>query len=304
MTEEDEQLSTVQDKALNQVIVETVRDGRALLGKLFGPAVTEFGGMLGEQMRYWRFRNMSRILSKVEEITRNRGHDVGSLSSLGFGEAFRTIEAASFEDELEIQELWAGLISNAASPDSTVTIKKVYIEILKSLSPPEAALMELIEECEKRARWFDPQELKAFNDEMNKLADLKWREHDAGARRTAIQNLVRMRCIVFRPQPLNIDRMLAEMPRDMIASSFTKWSLVDPQRFQEFVSELVNMMHTAVGVREFDASKPIPLQGGLGFGYGRTLSVDVPEMNFMLTALGKDILRACNTERNAKDDAT
>lgn len=304
MTEEDEQPYSTQDKALNQVLVETVRDGRVLLGKLFGQAVTEFGGMLGEQMRYWRFRNMSRILTKVEEITRSRGHDIENLSSLGFGEAFRTIEAASFEDEEEIQELWAGLISNAASPDSTVTIKKVYIEILESLSPAEAALMELIGECENRSRWFNPQELKAFNDEMNMLADLKWRKHDASARRTAIQNLVRVRCIVFRPQPLNIDSMLAEMPRDMIGSGFKRWSLVDPRRFEEFITELVNMMHTAVGVREFDASKPLPLQGGLWFGYGRALSVDVPEMNFMLTALGKDILRVCNADRNAKDDAT
>ena len=304
MTEEDEERYSTQDKALDQVIVETVRDGRVLLGKLFGEAVTEFGGMLGEQMRYWRFLNMSRILSRVEEIRKSRGHDIESLSSLGFGEAFRTIEAASFEEEEEIQELWAGLISNAAAPDSTVTIKKVYIEILRSLSPPEAALMELIEECESRARWFNPHELKAFNDDMNKFADMRWRKHDANARRTAIQNLVRIRCMVFRPQPLNIDRMLAEMPRDTIRSSFTNWSVVDPRRFQEFITELVNMMHTAVGVREFDASKPIPLQGGLGFGYGRALSVEVPEMNFMLTALGKDILRACKTDRNAKDDAT
>ena len=254
-------------------------------------------------MRYWRFRNLNRILSRVEEITRGRGHEVEGLSSLGFGDAYQTIEAASFEEEEEVQELWARLIANAASPDSAVSIKKVYIEILKSLSSAEVTFLELLGECESRARWFSPEELKVFNDEMNKIAGLKWRRHDADARRTAMQNLVRIRCIVFRPRPLNVDRMLAEMPRELIQGNTNRWSLIDPRRFQEFITELANMMFTAVGVKEFDTSKSIPLQRGIGFGFGRALNVEVPEMNFMLTALGRDLLNACKSGREAADDA-
>lgn len=299
MTDENEKAPSIQDQAIDQVIVETARDGRALLGKLFGPAVGEFGGMLGDQMRYWRFRNLIRILSRVEKIVRDRGHDVEGLSTLEFGEAYQTIEAASFEEEEDVQELWARLIANAASPDSSVTIKKVYIEILKSLSAGEAIFLELLGECERRARWSNPDELKMFNEEMNKLASQKWRRYDADVQKTAMQNLVRLRCIVFRPRPLNIDRMLAEMPRGLIQGNTNQWSLVDPRRFQEFITELASMTFAAVGVKDFDTSKPIPLQGGMGFGFGRALNVEVPEMNFMLTALGRDILNACKSGKEA-----
>jgi len=254
-------------------------------------------------MRYWRFRNLNRILSRVEEITRSRGHDVDRLLSLGFGDAFQTIEAASFEEEEEVQELWARLIANAVSPNSTITIKKVYIELLKSLSSAEATFLELLGECESKGRWSNPGELKTFNEEMNKLADLRWRRYDSDAQKTAIQNLVRIRCIAFRPRPLSADRLLAELPRELIQGNSNRWSLVDPRRFQEFITELANMMLTAVGVREFDTSKSIPLQGGIGFGFGRALSVEVPEMNFMLTALGSDLLSACKSGQEAADAA-
>ena len=303
MTDENEKLPSIQDQAIDQVIVETVRDSRALLGKLFGSAVAEFGGMLGDQMRYWRFRNLNRILSRVGEITRSRGHEVERLLSLGFGDAFQTIEAASFEEEEEVQELWARLIANAVSPNSTITIKKVYIELLKSLSSAEATFLELLGECESKGRWSNPGELKTFNEEMNKLADLRWRRYDADAQKTAIQNLVRIRCIAFRPRPLNADRLLAEVPRELIQGNSNRWSLIDPRRFQEFITELANMMLTAVGVREFDTSKSIPLQGGIGFGFGRALSVEVPEMNFMLTALGRDLLSACKSGQEGADAA-
>ena len=297
MTDENEKLTSIEDRAIDKVIVETVRDSRALLGKLFGSAVAEFGGILGDQMRYWRFRNLNRILSRVQEITKDRGHEVEVLSSLGFGDAYRTIEAASFEEEEEVQELWARLIANAVSPDSAVTIKKVYIEILRSLSSGEAIFLELLGECESRARWSNLEELKTFNDEMNKLAGLKWRKDDTVSQKTVIQNLVRIRCVVFRPRPLNVDRLLAEMPRELIHGSIDRWSLIDPRRFQEFITELANMMFTAVGVKEFDTSKSIPLQGGIGFGFGRAWSVEVPEMNFMLTALGRDLLNACKADQ-------
>lgn len=301
MTDEDKNFSPPVDKAIGQVIVETARDSRALLEKLFGPAVTEFGGMLGDRMCYWRFRNLCHILSKVEEITKAHGFEVEGLSSLEFGDAFRTIEAASFEEKEEVQELWAGLIANAVSPDSTITIKKVYIEILRSLSPAEAALLELLGECERRSWRINVEELKEFNEEMNKLANLKWRKYDSEARRTLTQNLVRIRCVAFRPQPLNVDRMLAEAPRELTQRSFVRWCLIDPERFEDFITQLANVMLTAIGVREVDASKSIPLQGNFMLGYGRTLSIEIPEMNFMLTALGTDLLQACRIDRDSVD---
>ena len=296
MPEEDKNSSSALEHAIAQITIETARDVRAFLGKLFGSAAAEFGAMLGDQMRYWRFRNFLRILSKAEEITKARGYELDGLSSLGFGDAFRTIEAASYEEEDEIQDLWARLIANAVSPNSKVTIKKIYIDLLKSLSPAEAAFLELLAECEKKARWGNVDEISEFNTRMNQLADLKWRKYAVDTRRSATQNLVRTRCIAFRPRPLNIDRLFGEIPREMIGSSFEKWALVDPKKFQDLITHLSDMMLTATGVKEFDASKPIRLQSGYVLLGGKPLSLEVPEMNFMLTALGNDLVKACENE--------
>lgn len=283
------------DKALGQIAIETARDSRVFLGKIFGTAATEFGGMLGDQMRHWRFKNLNRILSESAKITYARGYEIETLQELPFGDAFRTVEAASFEEEETVQTLWARLIANAVDPASNITIKKVYIDLLKSMSSAEAAFLELLWACEKRNYFKSHEEISAFNQNMNELAEYQWRKFELDDRRAAIQNLVRIRCVVFRPQPIDMTRLFAKLPNN-VQRPFDQWSLVDPEKFQDVINKIGEFVFLAAGIKEYQNTSQIPVQSAFsGFaGFGK--KIDVPEMNFMLTALGTDLVRACEKD--------
>lgn len=292
------------DSASTQIAVETARDARRFLGKVFGSAATEFEGMLGDQMRYWRFKNMHRILSRAEEITKARDHETETLSELPFGDAIRTIEAASYEEEESVQDLWATLIANAVDPNSGVSVKKIYVDLLQSISFAEAAFLELIGECEKKTEFADSDELNEFNEEMNALAESKWRKFDRETRNVATQNLVRLRCINHRSRPMRVHGLFGELPDEMISPSFDNWSLVNPQEFEKVVKHLGEMVEVAAGIKDPKSTGPVPLQRGFGRFGNMPLVIDVPEMNFMLTALGKDLLKATKEEVEQQDKET
>lgn len=282
-------------KGVGQAIIDTAKDGRVALGRLFGPAITELGATIGDTTRFWRFKNLTNIHIKAEQICLNRGYTPEQLKTLPFGDAIRTIEAASYEEDESVQDLWAALIANAISPDGQEAIKKVYVDILRSLSTPEAALLEVLWNCEQKVQFRDLADIKAFNEMMNSLADKKWRRFPDDVQVVAIQNLTRIRCLTFRPRPVNMHGLFQEKYSREIRGE-SRWE-VSQNHFHELIEDIGDLIYGAAGVKDYAQKKPIPLstarfQASPNSGY----QIEVPEMNYLLTALGKDLMRACNAE--------
>ena len=57
-------------------------------------------------MKYWRFKNFVRVLGKIGKIVEQRGLSSEQLKRIPFGDATRMIEAASLEEEDDVQERW------------------------------------------------------------------------------------------------------------------------------------------------------------------------------------------------------
>lgn len=272
---------------------EISKDIRTLLGRLFGPAVSELGQTLGDQARYFRFKNLARIMTKVQANQAARGLPPEATKALPFGDALRTIEAASYEEDETVQDFWAKLIANATSPDGDGTIKKVYIEILKSLSAPEAVLLDFLWTCEKRNLFNNREEVEAFNERMNAIAKERWRVFPNEVRQIATQNLERIRCITFRPRPLHVQGLFGNLPREMTGSSHG-WAVVNVREFQKLLEQLGDIIFAAAAVKGYRSQDSIPLQSQNPWAIGfHGVAITVPEMNFMLTALGTDLMRAC-----------
>jgi hypothetical protein len=285
-------------KSVGQIAVETARDFRSGLGKIFGPASAEFGAMLGEQMRYWRFKNLSSILEKMNEI---RGENSSANSKqLPIGDAIRVIEAASYEEDETVQGLWAGLLLNATTLDSGVSAKKTYIDILKSLSSAEVLLLDLLWECDQVRAFRSPTEVNEFNERMNAFAETAWRKLPLQEREVATQNLLRLRCIAFRPRSLDFGQLFARIPQqDQYSHLMNKWSAIDPDRFLKGLDQILSLIHAVAGIKNHVDSSPIPLAWGpAGFGYSGP-QITVREMNYMLTSLGSDLMNACRVRGGA-----
>lgn len=270
------------------------------LGVVFGGAAENIGGILSDQTKHWRAQNIDRLASLWKERIKERGISEEALKHLPFGDAFKLIEAASMEDDEDVQIMWADLIANATDPEKSTKIKKVYIDLLKSLSSPEVILLNLLLAAGNKTRFVTKQEIEAYNNEINDLANSAWRKFDKSTRDTAVQNLVRLRCLAFRPPPTSVGNLF-QVPRDINGSWPRGFALVNAEQFQKLMIYYEDIVLMASGVIDHKPIAKIPLQGGVrGMSSFSPLSLDIPEMNYILTPMAKDLLGACQEE--AKDD--
>ena len=96
-------------------------------------------GMLGDQIASWRFRNAVRIFRKTEQLAKENGVSINFVPSK-FLQQF--VEASSLEEDDSLQSMWANLLVNKSKSSNSVNI--LYINILKSLEPIEAELLQLL----------------------------------------------------------------------------------------------------------------------------------------------------------------
>jgi hypothetical protein len=278
-----------------QALIGAARDAGAYLGPHFRNAVSEFAGLCGDQMAYWRFSNFNRLLNKVEAKIKDGKVPPHALRKLSFADSVRVIEAASAEEEDSVQELWARLIKNAVDPAGTTTVKKVYIELLKSLSPPEAAFLDLLSKGQLTKR-LTVKEAQTLYAEMHSVADQCWRLFDNDEQKVAIQNLTRLRCITFKPERLDARDLLVAMPS--VGRSPGRQAAVDPFKFQRLLGQLVDMISMSAGIADPRYERVTPAHRRSGEGKGRISAG--PEMNFILTPLGRGLMHACRKDEGVE----
>ena len=270
------------------------------LGTVFGGASENIGGILSDQTKHWRAKNLDRIALFWKERITERGMPEEALEHLSFGDAFKVIEAASMEDSEDVQRMWADLIANATDPEKSTEIKKVYIDLLKSLSSPEVILLNLLWAAESKLHFNTKEELEEHSEKINVLASFAWRKLDKSIRDTAIQNLVRLRCLSFRPKPPAINRLF-DVPRDITTPWPRDCALVNVKEFQKLMQYYEDLVLTASGIIEHKPMNSIPLHGMLlGTPYHSQMILNIPEMSYVLTPMAKDLLGAC--EEKNKDD--
>jgi len=129
------------------------KEAQNFLNLLVPDFVKQLGGILGDQVRYWRFKNACNIANKAKKLIDDSGLKVEKvplkiLSPL--------LESASLEEDEFLRDKWAKMLANATT--SKISIKPVYVEILKELSPLEVKILDVI-----------------FN-EISKIADYKQRK--------------------------------------------------------------------------------------------------------------------------------
>lgn len=286
------------DLGAGEIVKEVVGGSRGALRRVFGSALTEYGEMLADSVKLWRFKNLLRIGEKVDRIVQERHVPEAAFKALPFGDSMRTIEAASQEDEDDVQEIWAKLIVKAAESDSP-KINKLHIEILRSLAPADTVLLELLHPSVVNREFRSGVEVQAFNNEMNAKADAKWRKFSEEDRAVSVQNLFRLRCITSLPRPLVANNVLQQISRRQFRID---GAVVDPRRFEKMLGDLVTLIHQSSGAIPYDATQPVPLMRRGWFGSTEAGQIMVPELNHMLTPLGQEFMKAVTMARTKIDD--
>lgn len=266
--------------------------GRLLMSVL-GPSATELGEILVDELRGWRWRrkNIEDIARLQREEAKRRNIDADTLSPLPEGDAYRVIAACSMEEEELIQKLWAGLITSAMSPSSKVKITKAYIDILNSLGPAETAFLLLIQKMNSPLpNDINPQAShqeihqirKKKISEVNQYAEEIWRHYPTFTKESALQNLMRLRCIGFRiSRQLQTQNILKASPMISHSDDFT----LNGRGVISALDYLESLIMATSGTAD------VRVPSGR-----KNHNPEIPESVYDFTPLGRSLMASCKVE--------
>ena len=113
------------------------------IARITGGSLKQAFSILEDTLKYARWKRSVRLMMRAREL----------LKEVGLEEATRTIplkvaipllQAASLEEDDELQDIWARLLVNAANADSGVDVERMYISILEDFGPLEARVLQTI----------------------------------------------------------------------------------------------------------------------------------------------------------------
>lgn len=146
-----ELLASIQPKANFMVSPESeltkagieaaAKTAKQFLEKLVGATLKEVGELLADQVRFYRFKNQVKILNKAQRILDEAGV---SPRAVPLKTLAPILENCSFEEDESLLDKWAALLATAADPNSKLSVRPSFPEILKELSPKEALILDTI----------------------------------------------------------------------------------------------------------------------------------------------------------------
>jgi hypothetical protein len=173
------------DETLKEIVKAT---GKAieLFDKVFGDSAAEMGGIFTDRLKLYRYKNAIWISDQIDAILKSRKRE-GKSIPLRPRFALPILRAASEEDEPSIQMMWAGLMANAMDPERRSEPKKVFIQILSSIEPTDAHVLQFL----ANMKWRNMPDVKAIL--VSEICSgVSASEKDV---RFALQNLNRLGCV-------------------------------------------------------------------------------------------------------------
>jgi len=121
---------------------------KAFLARVLGPATDQFAGILSDEMAGWRKELAARREQRFLRIGCRAAQqlDAAKVEPVQIPDyiALPLLESATLVDDESLQEKWASLLANAATPNSEVTVSAIFPKILASLSPRQAKFLDVV----------------------------------------------------------------------------------------------------------------------------------------------------------------
>jgi hypothetical protein len=154
-------LSTAVGAAIGGTVGEVIKQGQKYLAAALGHPNEDIGTVLGTR-RHERIQRGESVLGHAGLILLNLGHAPVRVSPKILEPS---VEAASREEDPELQEAWANLLANAAHPNKCNPVLAVFPGMLKVLSPREIKLLDHLYDHKTIRRGLTDKELEqAYRD--------------------------------------------------------------------------------------------------------------------------------------------
>jgi hypothetical protein len=130
-------------------IEEAAKMAKDYLDKLITPALEEGGGIIGDTVAYWRFKNKVNLVLKAKAFLESKGIQPKQLLPKVVAPL---LEAGSLEEDEDMKSRWAALLASAAT--DPISVPPFYPKILSELSSSEARILEwMAERTEQQIGW-------------------------------------------------------------------------------------------------------------------------------------------------------
>jgi hypothetical protein len=120
-------------------IAAATEAAKGFLSKLLGPANEELGLLFQDQVKFYRFKNQLRVLSKAEAMLIKAGL---AANAVPFRTLLPILENAAAEDDDSLSTKWAALLANAAAKADSPASHPSFPRILSEISPAEARFLD------------------------------------------------------------------------------------------------------------------------------------------------------------------
>lgn len=125
--------------AIEKSIEEAATAAKEYLSPLLSQGLEAAGGLVGDTVNYWRFKNKIRLVLRMKALLESKGIKPKSLLPKT---VWPILDGGSLEDTTEMQDKWAALLANAATAPNCVSPS--FPKILSELAPLDAAVLDWI----------------------------------------------------------------------------------------------------------------------------------------------------------------
>ena len=116
------------------------------ISSIIGGSLEQAVGIFEDKLKYHRWERQVRFMDRVNEVLADRKHPFSSRS-VPLNVAIPIFEAASLEEDDDLQDLWARLLVNAADSGSGCEVKRGFVSILQDFGHMEARLLQAIHDA-------------------------------------------------------------------------------------------------------------------------------------------------------------
>ena len=138
-TETEHWLGPIIGKVSEEIGLKDIKAALKFLGKVFGKPIEQVGLILGDQVAYYRWKNLVNIAGKAKDLIEEKSIDprMVPLSIIG-----PMLENASWEEDPKLQDMWAALLAKAADPKYSYNNISLFSNILKQLNSTEVLILD------------------------------------------------------------------------------------------------------------------------------------------------------------------
>ncbi|MBT3627064.1 MAG: DUF4393 domain-containing protein [Rhodospirillaceae bacterium] len=123
--------------------IDAANDLGNFIARFIGGPLEQASGIVTEKLSYMRWERQVRLMQRAEEFLVQQGLEAPSRP-VPMKFAIPLLQAASMEENDDLQDIWAKLLVNAADADSGVDVHRSFVTILEDIGHLEAQILHQI----------------------------------------------------------------------------------------------------------------------------------------------------------------